>query len=95
MTKAELISEISKISGLTKADSEKALDACIKSVEEALKNGEEVKLVGFGTFSVSERKATIGRNPKTNEPINIAARYVPKFKPGKQFKDIVEKRKGH
>ncbi|GHT88407.1 transcriptional regulator [Alphaproteobacteria bacterium] len=89
MTKSELISEMAKISGLTRIDSEKALDAFIKSVEDALKGRDEVKLVGFGTFSAPKKEATIGRNPKTRETMTIPARFVPKFKPGKQLKEVV------
>ena len=90
MTKSELIAEISRISGLTKVDSERALDAFIQSVETALKNGDEIKLVGFGTFLTTKKEATIGRNPKTGESMNIPARIVPKFRAGKQLKDAVD-----
>lgn len=90
MTKSELVAEISRISGLTKVDSEKALDAFMQSVETALKNGDEIKLVGFGTFLTTKKEATVGRNPKTGETMNIPARIVPKFRAGKQLKDSVD-----
>lgn len=89
MNKVELVASMAEFSGLKKIDAEKALDAFMKTVEDELANGEEIRLVGFGTFSVSKRAATEGRNPKTGTPISIAARNVPKFKPGKQLKDAV------
>jgi DNA-binding protein HU-beta len=91
MNKSELIASIAELSNLKKSDSEKALDAFVKTVEDALKLGEEVRLVSFGTFSTVKRKATIGRNPKTGEEIKIPSRISPKFKPGKQLKDAVGK----
>lgn len=90
MNKSELISGIAEISGLTKADSERALDAFIKTVESTLKSGDDIRLVGFGTFCVATRSATIARNPRTGEEISIPERTVPKFKPGKQLKDSVD-----
>lgn len=89
MNKVELIDEIAKNSGLTKSDSEKFLNAFLKSVEEALAKGDSVRLVGFGTFSVTERKAGEGRNPRTGETIQIEASKLPKFKAGKSLKDSV------
>ena len=74
---------------MTKTDSAKALDAFITAVTKSLKAGEEVRLVGFGTFGVSERAATTGRNPRTGDTINIPARKVAKFKPGKALQDTV------
>lgn len=91
MTKYELISEMSRLSGLTKADAERALEAYLQAVETALKNGEEVKLIGFGSFITTRKEATIGRNPKTGETMNIPARTVPKFRPGKQLKEAIGK----
>lgn len=85
MNKSELISSIASKTGLTKTDSSKALDAFIASVSETIKKGGEVRLVGFGTFGVSERKATTGRNPRTGATINIAAKKVVKFKPGSEL----------
>jgi DNA-binding protein HU-beta len=89
VNKNELIASIASETGLTKTDSAKALDAFVTSVTKALKKGGEVRLVGFGTFSVSKRAATTGRNPRTGATIKIAARKVAKFRPGKQLKDAV------
>lgn len=89
MTKSQLIASIAELSKLTKADAEKALNAFIKTVEETLKNGEEIVLVGFGKFFTVHKAATTGRNPKTGEEIKIPAKISPKFKPGKQLKNCV------
>ncbi len=77
--------------GMTKTDSAKALDAFINSVTKSLKSGKEVRLVGFGTFGVSKRAATTGRNPRTGAAIKIPARKVAKFKPGKSLMETVNK----
>lgn len=90
MTKAELIDKIAASAGITKADAAKSLDATIDSVKAALKKGQKVTLVGFGTFSVSKRKARKGRNPRTGEEIKIPATKVPKFTAGKSLKDAVK-----
>lgn len=82
MNKAELIGSIADESGLSKADAGKALDAFVSSVTDALKSGERISLVGFGSWSVDERGARTGRNPRTGEEIQIAAKKVVKFKPG-------------
>ena len=89
MNKNELISSIASNTGLTKTDSAKALDALVYSITNALKKGNEVRLVGFGTFSVSKRAATKGRNPRTGEPIKIPARKQAKFKAGKALQTSV------
>ncbi len=89
MTKGDLIASIAKQAGLTKADSERALNAFLDSVKKELKKGKSVGLVGFGTFSVSKRKARKGRNPQTGKEIRIPATKVPKFKAGKGLKDTV------
>ena len=89
MNKNELISSISNETGLTKTDSAKAVDAFIASVTGALKSGDEVRLVGFGTFAVSKRSATTGRNPRTGDTIKIPARKQAKFKAGKALQDSV------
>lgn len=89
MNKAELVDAIAKKSGLTKVDAAKALDATLGAVESALKSKDEVRLVGFGTFSVSTRKATTGRNPRTGAEIKIPAANAPKFKAGKTLKDAL------
>lgn len=93
MNKIELVSGIAEVSGLKKIEAEKALDAFIKVVEKELAKGEEIRLVGFGSFTVAKRAATEGRNPKTGETLSIPERIVPKFKPGKQLKDAVAKSK--
>ncbi|MBS1782673.1 MAG: HU family DNA-binding protein [Bacteroidetes bacterium] len=85
MNKAELIDKISKDAGITKAQANDAIDAFTSSVVTTLKKGGRVTLVGFGTFSVSERSARNGRNPQTGAVIKIKARKVPKFKAGKDF----------
>ncbi len=90
MTKAELVTFIAKEAGLTKASAEKALEAFIKGVTEALSKGDKVTLVGFGTFYVAERAERKGRNPQTKEEIIIPAAKVPKFKPGKLLKEAVK-----
>lgn len=89
MNKTELVASMAEKSGLTKKDTEKALKAFEESVMDELKNGGKIQLVGFGTFEVTNRKARIGRNPKTNEEINIPESNVPKFKAGKALKDMV------
>ena len=89
MNKSELIAEIAKNASASKVAVEVILDEAICAITEALKKGEDVRLVGFGTFSVSERKATEGRNPRTGETIKIAACKQPKFKAGKALKDAL------
>ncbi|MFW5757714.1 MAG: HU family DNA-binding protein [Bacteroidota bacterium] len=89
MNKAELIDAMALQSGLTKADAKKALDAFIGSTTEALKNGDRVALVGFGSFSVSSREERKGRNPQTGKEITIPAKKVVKFKAGAELADVV------
>lgn len=89
MTKSELINVIAQKSGLNKADATKALAATLESITGALKAGEKVSLIGFGTFSVSPRAARIGKNLQTGEPIAIPATNAAKFKAGQQLKDAV------
>lgn len=91
MNKSELIDAIAEKSGLTKADAGRALDATLASITETLGKGDSVTLVGFGTFSVKERKERQGFNPKTKTPITIPASQAPVFKAGKNLKDAVEK----
>ena len=88
MNKSELIDAVAKKSGLTKVDSKKALDAVLESIDEELKNDGKVVLVGFGTFSVTERSARKGINPRTREPIDIPARKVVRFKAGSRLRDL-------
>ena len=92
MNKAELIAKIAEESKLTKKAAETALDAFVTSVEEALKNGEKVQLVGFGTFEVRERADRKGRNPQTKAEIKIPASKAPVFKAGKALKELVNKK---
>jgi len=89
MTKQELVSAIAAETGFTKKDSEKALSAFVDSVTAALKKGDKVQLVGFGTFEVRKREARKGINPATKKPINIPASKLPTFKAGKSLKDAV------
>ncbi len=89
MNRTELVAAISEKAGLTKKDSEAALSAVLSSITEALKEGDKVQLVGFGTFETRERKARTGRNPRTNDILEISASKSPAFKPGKSLKDIV------
>ena len=89
MNKNDLIAAVADSSGLTKADAGRAVDAVFSSIEGSLKSGGEVRIVGFGTFSVAHRAATTGRNPRTGEAIQIAASKQPKFKAGAPLKDAV------
>jgi DNA-binding protein HU-beta len=89
MNKAELIDQIAKDADITKAQANAALDSFTATVVASLKGGERVTLVGFGTFSVSDRAARNGRNPQTGAVIKIQARKVPKFKAGKEFSDAL------
>ncbi|WBW97935.1 HU family DNA-binding protein [Oceanirhabdus sp. W0125-5] len=91
MNKAELITKMSEKSNLTKKDAEVALKAMMESVIEALENKEKVQLIGFGTFETRERAERKGRNPRTKEEMIIPASVVPAFKPGKEFKERVNK----
>ena len=89
MNKTELIAKIADDAGISKAAAERALTSFVEGVTLALKRGQKVSLVGFGTFSVSERAARTGRNPRTGATIKIASSRIPKFKPGKGLKDSV------
>ena len=89
MNKNDLVAAVASRTGLSKTDSAKAVDGIFDAVTSAMRGGGEVRLVGFGTFSVSHRKATTGRNPRTGEAIQISARNVPKFKSGKALKQAV------
>jgi len=90
MNKAQLIDAIASGAGLTKADAKKALDALISAISGALKKGDRVALVGFGSFSVSKRSARTGRNPQTGKEISIPAKKVVKFKAGSELADAVK-----
>jgi len=91
MTKAEMIEKIVAGADLSKADASRALDAALDAIKGALKKGQKVTLVGFGTFSVTKRKARMGRNPRTGQEIKIAAAKTPKFTAGKALKDAIRK----
>ncbi|HME42442.1 MAG TPA: HU family DNA-binding protein [Syntrophorhabdales bacterium] len=90
MTKIELVDKMAKDAKVTKAAAGKALDSFVDGVKKALKKGEKVTLIGFGTFSVTQRKARKGRNPQTGKEIKIAARKAPKFKAGSDLKTAVK-----
>ena len=91
MNKAELIAAVAESTGLSKKDSEKAVNATFTAITEALEAGEKVSLVGFGAFDVKDRPARVGRNPRTKEEVEIPASRVPQFKAGKALKDAVAK----
>jgi nucleoid DNA-binding protein len=90
LNKAELIERVSKKTKMTKTQSEIILDAAIEVIQKSVSAGEEVKIVGFGTFDRASRKQRNGRNPKTGTTIVIPASRVPRFRPGKEFKTLVE-----
>lgn len=89
MNKQELVENMAEATGVSKKDAENLLNAFVDQIQKALKKGEKVSLVGFGTFDVSRRKARTGRNPQTGAEIKIAASKSPKFKAGKSFKDML------
>ena len=89
MNKNDLINKVSDDTGLSKTDSTKAVDSVFDSITSELKSGGDIRLIGFGTFLVTKRKATTGRNPRTGEPIQIKASKMPKFKPGTPLKEAV------
>lgn len=90
MNKTELVGQVAGETGMTKKDVEKVVAAFFDTVEGALKEGDKVQLIGFGTFEVRDRQARKGRNPQTGEEINIPATRVPAFKPGKAIKDALD-----
>ena len=90
MNKQELIGHVADRSGLSRTDAMRAVETMLEVVTSTLKRGDEVRLVGFGNFSVTRRKASTGRNPRTGEPIQIKASSQPKFRPGKVLKDAVQ-----
>ncbi len=91
MNKNDLVAAVADTAGLTKVDAAKAVDSMLDAISGSLKKGKEVRLVGFGTFSVAKRAASMGRNPRTGEPIKIAASKRPKFSAGKALKDAVNR----
>ena len=91
MNRNELVDNVSSKTDMKKSEASKAVDAVFDAIAEALKGGDEVRLVGFGTFSVASRAASEGRNPRTGEKIQIAASKQAKFKPGKRLRDQLNK----
>ena len=91
MTKAELIEEVSRVSNLTKKHSEIIVDTVFKSVINALPRGEKIELRGFGSFRIRQRESRKGRNPKTGEKVDVPAKKVPYFKPGKELKELINR----
>jgi len=89
VNKGELIKQMADGAGITLKDAESALKAALDGIKKALKKNDKVTLVGFGTFSVSKRKARMGRNPRTGEALKIKARNIPKFSAGRELKDAV------
>ena len=90
MNKQDLIVQVADATGLGRAEASRAVESVFDVISSALKRGDEVRLVGFGTFSCSRRKASTGRNPRTGEPMQIKASSQPKFRPGKVLKDAVQ-----
>jgi len=90
VNKTDLINAVAKVTGLSKADAGRSVDAFVETVTKALKKGDAVTLVGFGTFAVKKRAARKGRNPRTGAEIKIAAAKVPGFRAGKSLKDAVK-----
>ncbi|MCF8496324.1 MAG: HU family DNA-binding protein [Alphaproteobacteria bacterium] len=93
MNKQDLISKVASNADISKAKAAEAVDAVFETIKQTLKNGDDARFVGFGTFSVAKRAATTGRNPRTGEAIKIPASKQPKFKAGKELKDAVNNRK--
>lgn len=91
MNKASLVAYIANKTGLTKKDVTSALDAMIDAVVKTVKGGDTVTLTNFGTFVAVKRKASVKRNPKTGEPVKVPAKSVPRFRPGKNFREVVSK----
>ncbi len=91
MNKNDLVASVASSTGMSKADASRAVDGVFDTISGSLSREEEVRLVGFGTFSVAHRKATQGRNPRTGERIQIAASKQPKFKAGKALKEVVNR----
>jgi DNA-binding protein HU-beta len=90
MNKTDMVTKLAEKNGMTKKDAQKALEGLIEIISDEIKDGGSVILTGFGTFSIAERKPRTGRNPQTGQPIDIPAARVPKFKAGKQLKDVVK-----
>jgi integration host factor subunit beta len=95
MTKAELVEDVARAAELTKKDAERLVEIVFESIIETLNQGEKIELRGFGSFRVRERGARRGRNPKTGDPVNIPAKRVPYFKPGKELKELINEESTH
>ena len=89
MTKADLVEEVSRVTELTRKDSEVIVDTLFESVIKALRTGDKLEVRGFGSFRVRQRNARVGRNPKTGEKVEVPAKRVPYFKPSKELKDLI------
>ena len=94
MTKAELVEDVARAAELTKKDAERLVEIVFESIIETLNQGEKIELRGFGSFRVRERGARRGRNPKTGAPVDIPAKRVPYFKPGKELKELINEESG-
>jgi integration host factor subunit beta len=94
MTKAELVEDVARAAELTKKDAERLVEIVFESIIETLNQGEKIELRGFGSFRVRERGARRGRNPKTGDPVDIPAKRVPYFKPGKEMKELINEESG-
>jgi integration host factor subunit beta len=94
MTKAELVEDVARAAELTKKDAERLVEIVFESIIETLNKGEKIELRGFGSFRVRERGARRGRNPKTGDPVDIPAKRVPYFKPGKELKELINEKTG-
>lgn len=90
MNKAQLIEKVAQETQMTKAETERLLDSTLDIIKKSIKKGDDVKLVGFGTFTKAKRKARTGRNPQTGQSIKIPAGWYPKFRPGSEFKTLVK-----
>src|SRR5918997_6018390 len=94
MTKAELVEDVARAAELTKKDAERLVEIVFESIIDTLNQGEKIELRGFGSFRVRERGARRGRNPKTGAPVDIPAKRVPYFKPGKELKELINEEPG-
>jgi len=94
MTKAELVEDVARAAELTKKDAERLVEIVFESIIDTLNGGEKIELRGFGSFRVRERGARRGRNPKTGDPVDIPAKRVPYFKPGKELKELINEENG-
>ncbi|HEX4999542.1 MAG TPA: HU family DNA-binding protein [Terriglobia bacterium] len=94
MTKADLVEEVSRVTELTRKDSEVIVDTLFESVIKALRAGDKLEVRGFGSFRVRQRNARIGRNPKTGDKVEVPAKRVPYFKPSKEMKDLINSDSG-